>query len=59
MAGATTPELVAAASNAGGLGIIGTAKLTPDQLLDMISKIKKLTIHPYGANLQLAPPDES
>src|SRR5215831_1597465 len=58
MAGSTTPELVAAVSNVGGLGIVGAARLTPEQLLDMILKIKKLTTHPYGVNLQLAPPDE-
>lgn len=57
MAGSTTPELVAAVSNAGGLGIVGAARLTPDQLLDIILKIKKLTTHPYGVNLQLAPPE--
>jgi nitronate monooxygenase len=57
MAGSTTPELVAAVSNAGGLGIVGAARLTSDHLLDMILKIKKLTTHPYGVNLQLAPPD--
>jgi nitronate monooxygenase len=31
----------------------------PDQLLDMILKIKKLTTYPYGVNLQLAPPEKS
>ena len=48
MAGSTTPELVAAVSNAGGLGIVGAAIVTPDQLLEMILKIKKLTTCPYG-----------
>lgn len=43
MAGSTTPELVAAVSNAGGLGIVGAARLMPDQFLDMILKIKELT----------------
>src|SRR5215475_5823558 len=57
MAGATTPELVAAVSNAGGLGIVGAGRLTPDQILDMILKIKKLTTHPFAVNLLLAPPD--
>jgi nitronate monooxygenase len=59
MAGSTTPELVAAVSNAGGLGIVGAARLMPDQLLDMILKIKKLTTYPYGVNLQLAQPEKS
>ena len=56
MSGSTTPELVGAVSNAGGLGIVGAARLTPDQLLDMILKIKKLTTRPYGVNLLLATP---
>src|SRR6266487_5543216 len=41
----------------GGFGIVGSARLTPNQLLNTILKIKKLTTHPYGVNLQLAPPD--
>ena len=58
MSGSTTPELVAAVYNAGGLGIVGATRLTPDQLPDMILKIKKLTTHPYGVNLLLATPEE-
>ncbi len=58
ISGSTTPELVAAVSNAGGLGIVGATRLTPDQLLDMILKIKKLTARPYGVNLLLATPGE-
>jgi nitronate monooxygenase len=57
MAGATTPELVAAVSNAGGLGILGAARMTPDQLLETIRKIKELTTNRYGVNLLLAQPE--
>src|SRR5436309_9032915 len=57
MAGATTPELVAAVSNTGGLGILGAARVTPDQLLDTIRKIKELTTNSYGVNLLLAQPE--
>jgi nitronate monooxygenase len=57
MAGATTPELVAAVSNTGGLGILGAARMTPDQLLDTIRKIKELTTNSYGVNLLLAQPE--
>ena len=42
MAGATTAELVSAVSNAGGLGILGATRMTPDQLLATIKKIKKI-----------------
>jgi len=30
--GATTPELVSAVSNAGGLGVLAASRLTPTQL---------------------------
>ncbi len=57
MAGITTPELVSAVSNEGGLGILGASKLSPEQLLDSIGKIKKNTSKPFGVNLILAPPE--
>lgn len=43
MAGQTTPELVAAVSNAGGLGILGATRMTPEKLLDAVKKIKAIT----------------
>jgi nitronate monooxygenase len=55
--GHTTPELVAAVSNAGGLGILGASRLTPQQLKDAINKIKSLTNRIFGVNLLLAPPE--
>ena len=58
MSGVTTPELVAAASNAGGLGILGAGRMLPNQILDAIHKIKKPTNHTYGVNLLLAPPEK-
>jgi nitronate monooxygenase len=57
MGGHTTPELVAAVSNAGGLGILGASRLTIQQLKDAIHKIKSLTNRPFGVNLVLAPPE--
>ena len=36
MAGSTIPNLVAAVSNAGGLGILGASRLTTNQLQDAI-----------------------
>ena len=41
--GHTTPELVAAVSNAGGLGILAASRLTPEQLREAIHKIKSLS----------------
>jgi nitronate monooxygenase len=58
MGGHTTPELVAAVSNAGGLGILGASRLTLQQLKDAIHKIKSLTNRPFGVNLLLAPPEQ-
>jgi nitronate monooxygenase len=51
MAGSTTPELIAAVSNAGGLGMLGAANLTPDQITGAIAAIRALTDRPFGVNL--------
>jgi len=49
--GPTTPELVAAVSNAGGLGSLGAAYLTPDQITEAIRRIRALTDKPFNVNL--------
>jgi len=49
--GPSTPELVAAVSNAGGLGSLGAAYLTPDHITDAIPKIRALTDRPFLVNL--------
>jgi nitronate monooxygenase len=49
--GPSTPELVAAVSNAGGLGSLGAAYLTPDQITDTIRRIRSLTSRPFNVNL--------
>jgi nitronate monooxygenase len=51
MAGSTTPELVAAVSNAGGLGMLGAANMTPSGITDAIEAIRALTDKPFGVNL--------
>ncbi|PFJ06178.1 nitronate monooxygenase [Bacillus cereus] len=54
MAGAiTTPELVAAVSNSGGLGTLGAGYMSPEQIREAIHKIRKLTNQPFGVNLLL------
>jgi nitronate monooxygenase len=55
----TTPELVAAVSNAGALGILGASRLTPEQTQDQIRRIKTLTNQPFGVNLLIAPPEQN
>jgi nitronate monooxygenase len=56
--GATTPELVSAVSNAGGLGILAASRLTTTQLKEAVMKIKSKTQNPFGVNILLAPPED-
>jgi nitronate monooxygenase len=49
--GAGTPELVAAVSNAGGLGTLGGAYSTPDQISAAIAAVRQRTDRPFGVNL--------
>jgi nitronate monooxygenase len=49
--GADTPELVAAVGNAGGIGFIGAAYLTPEQIADSARRVRELTPRRFGINL--------
>ncbi len=49
--GPSTPELVAAVSNAGGLGSLGAAYMKPEEIVSAIRKIQSLTSKPFGVNL--------
>jgi nitronate monooxygenase len=49
--GPSTPELVAAVSNAGGLGSLGAAYQKPDEITETIRRIKSLTSKPFSVNL--------
>ncbi|MEC3078586.1 NAD(P)H-dependent flavin oxidoreductase, partial [Bacillus tropicus] len=52
MAGAiTTPELVAAVSNSGGLGTLGAGYMSPEQIREAIYRIRELTDKPFSVNL--------
>jgi len=44
------PPLVAAVSNAGGLGILGAAFMSPAELRENIAQIKDQTDKPFGVN---------
>ena len=58
MAGNSTPELVAAVSNAGGLGSYGCAMLSREQLIEEAGRIKSLTNHSFNLNFFChAPPN--
>lgn len=54
MGGHTSPELVAAVSNAGGLGIYGASSDTPERLAEQVAAIRQKTQKPFGLNLLLA-----
>jgi enoyl-[acyl-carrier protein] reductase II len=49
----STPKMVAAVSNAGGLGILATGPLNAEQTRESIREIRKLTDKPFGANASL------
>lgn len=51
MGGVARAELVAAVSNAGGLGMLGMVRMTPDFIRDQIHKTRALTDLPFGVNL--------
>jgi nitronate monooxygenase len=54
--GPTTPALVAAVSNAGGLGFLAGAALAPEKIASEVAAIRALTDKPFGANLFVLDP---
>jgi len=57
MAFVSLPKLVAAVSNAGGLGMFNSVANTPDQMKDIIQEIKSLTDMPFGINITILFPN--
>lgn len=53
------PRIVAAVSNAGGLGILATGPLDPDQTRQYIKEVRKQTDKPFGVNVSLILPGGS
>ena len=53
MAGATSPELVAAVSGAGGLGVMGVSGRRPADMPALAGEIRGRTPAPFGLNLLL------
>ncbi|MFZ6183110.1 NAD(P)H-dependent flavin oxidoreductase [Nannocystis pusilla] len=49
--GPDTPELAAAVSNAGGLGSLGCAYMTPQEIEATAAKLRSLTSQPFALNL--------
>ena len=52
--GVAGPELVAAVSNAGGLGVLGGTGFPPDEMERQVRRIQDLTDKPFGVDI-LAP----
>src|SRR5579872_5687470 len=52
--GISTPALVAAVSNSGGLGLISATWRKPDMLRKLLRETRSLTSRPFGVNLVLA-----
>ena len=51
MLGVTSPEMVAAIANLGGLGSLPVGGLSPEKTLELIKKTKTLTNRPFAVNL--------
>jgi len=54
--GVTTPELVAAVSNAGGLGSLGAGYMKPEAIRQAIAAIRQRTDRPFAVNLFVSEP---
>lgn len=51
MLGITTPAMVAAISNGGGLGSLPVGGLSPERVAALIAEVKTLTSRPFAVNL--------
>src|SRR5271165_7368640 len=54
--GPSTPELAAAATNAGGLGFVAAGYLSADTFAERVTAARKLTSGPLGVNLFVPQP---
>ena len=57
MGGVSYHELVAAVSEAGGIGTMGAAPMHPTQMVEEIAKVRERTDKPFGVDLLAALPD--
>ncbi|MFO1434342.1 MAG: nitronate monooxygenase [Candidatus Competibacteraceae bacterium] len=51
--GISTPQLVAAVANAGGLGMLAAGSLEPEALRQAIAAVRQLTERPFAVNLAI------
>lgn len=57
MAWVSTAPIVAAVSNAGGAGVIGTGSMPAEDLRREIVRTREITQKPFGVNLQMGAPN--
>lgn len=57
--GGDTVDLVAAVSNAGGMGFFGAAYSSPSEIVQRASQIRARTPRPFGINLFVIPEDSN
>lgn len=57
MGGVSYSDLVAAVSEAGGIGTLGAAPMSTEQLVDEMAKVRAMTSKPFGVDLLTASPD--
>jgi len=57
MVWAASSDLVAAVSEAGGFGLLGSASMYPDHFRNEIRRVRQLTNKPFGANISLTRDD--
>lgn len=53
MAGAAGPELAAAVSNAGGLGVLAAGLLSPEEMQAAVARTRALTDRPFAVGLRV------
>ncbi|MHB1988793.1 MAG: NAD(P)H-dependent flavin oxidoreductase [Acidimicrobiales bacterium] len=58
MGGVSYAPLVAAVSQAGGFGCLGASTMTPDQMVQEIREVRRLTDKPFGVDLLTAMPGD-
>ena len=51
MGGVSHADLVAAVSDAGGMGVLGATFMTPEEIRREISAVREQTDRPFGVNL--------
>lgn len=58
MGGVSYAALVGAVSEAGGLGCLGASTMSPDQMVEEMAEVRRLTSKPFGVDLLTAMPGD-